>query len=270
MKGVYVPTKRTTVNPDALRDALASQLSRRGIKADLHALNGLVAMSAHETGVWRSCYNYNLGNVKAGVDWPGQYMCLNNVWEVLKGKTRWFSPRGEISGRNGTLIGPEYPVPAGHPQTRFRAYPTLEAGVEGWALKMAGMYRPALDILLAGGSTDAFLTQLKKQRYFTGDLVKYQKSVRSYYVKFSGATPDRPRLALGSTGEDVADLQRALELDDDGEFGPKTNAAVRQMQESFGLVVDGVVGQKSWPYVEKLLALADLDLAAAVRAVLRG
>ncbi len=32
----------------------------------------------------------------------------------------------------------------------------------------------------------------------------------------------------------------------DGEFGAKTEAAVRDFQERFGLVVDGIVGQDTW------------------------
>jgi chitosanase len=55
------------------------------------------------------------------------------------------------------------------------------------------------------------------------------------------------------TGEDVRHLQRALiergfgDADDspDGVFGPATDAAVKDFQESRGLVVDGIVGASS-------------------------
>lgn len=106
LKGTYVPPVRTPVSPDALRAALAERLGERGINASSHALTTLVAMSAHETGEWVSCWNNNLGNVKSAPDWAGQYTCLTNVYEILKGVKRWFSPRGETIGKNGPLKGP--------------------------------------------------------------------------------------------------------------------------------------------------------------------
>jgi peptidoglycan hydrolase-like protein with peptidoglycan-binding domain len=49
-------------------------------------------------------------------------------------------------------------------------------------------------------------------------------------------------LQRGSHGDDVAAVQRALGVADDGEFGPVTRQAVRDFQAAHGLVVDGVVG----------------------------
>jgi hypothetical protein len=132
VKGTYVPPKRTRITSQEMSDALRQEFDDQGFDLSPHALLVLVAMSAHETGEWVSCWNFNLGNVKASPTWLGNYTCLNNVWEVLKGKERWFSPRGEIAGRNGALIGEEWALPPGHPQTRFRAYESLEYGVAGF------------------------------------------------------------------------------------------------------------------------------------------
>lgn len=62
-------------------------------------------------------------------------------------------------------------------------------------------------------------------------------------------------LKRGSKGEQVTALQRMLfamgyklgtNNPFDGDFGPKTDAAVRHYQGKYGLVVDGIVGEKTW------------------------
>lgn len=50
----------------------------------------------------------------------------------------------------------------------------------------------------------------------------------------------------GSIGEDVKILQKALNVMVDGNFGTKTENAVKVFQLSKGLVADGVVGPKTW------------------------
>jgi putative chitinase len=53
-------------------------------------------------------------------------------------------------------------------------------------------------------------------------------------------------LKLGSTGDDVAKLQAALNLKADGSFGPVTEAAVKKFQTANGLTADGIVGDSTW------------------------
>ncbi|HEY3446109.1 MAG TPA: peptidoglycan-binding protein [Myxococcales bacterium] len=61
-----------------------------------------------------------------------------------------------------------------------------------------------------------------------------------------------PVLKVGSSGSAVADLQRRLAAAGfspgpaDGQFGPKTDAAVRSYQRANGLSADGVVGNQTW------------------------
>lgn len=50
----------------------------------------------------------------------------------------------------------------------------------------------------------------------------------------------------GSKGADVKYLQTKLGITADGDFGPKTHAAVTAFQTSKGLVADGIVGPKTW------------------------
>src|SRR5215203_624342 len=53
-------------------------------------------------------------------------------------------------------------------------------------------------------------------------------------------------LQLGSQGELVAEVQRALHVSADGIFGVQTDAAVRSYQRAAGLEVDGIVGLATW------------------------
>lgn len=63
------------------------------------------------------------------------------------------------------------------------------------------------------------------------------------------AVPAKPRLPMlkrGSTGDAVKKLQAELGLDQDGIFGPDTQAAVKTAQAKAGLVADGIVGPYTW------------------------
>jgi peptidoglycan hydrolase-like protein with peptidoglycan-binding domain len=63
---------------------------------------------------------------------------------------------------------------------------------------------------------------------------------------------DEPQLDRGTTGDWVAYMQGQLEVQGhspgaiDGDFGPRTEAAVRAYQEAAGCRVDGIVGPETW------------------------
>src|ERR1700730_18641852 len=71
------------------------------------------------------------------------------------------------------------------------------------------------------------------------------------------ADSNTPRLARGSTGSVVSALQKALKAFGaansptdpgpiDGDFGPRTESAVRAYQSEQNITVDGVVGYQTW------------------------
>jgi murein DD-endopeptidase MepM/ murein hydrolase activator NlpD len=60
------------------------------------------------------------------------------------------------------------------------------------------------------------------------------------------ASGGRKTVKKGSKGADVKHLQSRLGITADGDFGPKTHAAVTAFQTSKGLVADGIVGPKTW------------------------
>ena len=53
-------------------------------------------------------------------------------------------------------------------------------------------------------------------------------------------------IKLGSRGTDVIALQKKLNLQADGIFGPLTGEAVKEFRKVNGLSVDGIVGAKTW------------------------
>lgn len=70
--------------------------------------------------------------------------------------------------------------------------------------------------------------------------------------------------------ENIGDLQmllnaRGAKLKIDGEFGVKTEAAIKKFQRSRGLKVDGVVGPQTWPKL--IIRLKRGDKGTAVKAL---
>lgn len=62
---------------------------------------------------------------------------------------------------------------------------------------------------------------------------------------------DDPVLAKGTKGAGIVELQKLLKIESDGDFGPKTDEAVRLFQKGNGLVPDGVVGHYTWEKLRK-------------------
>ena len=58
-------------------------------------------------------------------------------------------------------------------------------------------------------------------------------------------TPPGSIWAVGSTGDKVREIQRIVGVNQDGIFGPRTEAAVRQWQANLGLTADGVWGPRT-------------------------
>jgi len=63
---------------------------------------------------------------------------------------------------------------------------------------------------------------------------------------------DRPTLRRGAKGDLVEEIQAKVGAKVDGDFGPKTEAAVRQFQREHGLVPDGIVGPLTWSALEEI------------------
>ncbi|NEQ71279.1 MAG: peptidoglycan-binding protein [Symploca sp. SIO2D2] len=70
---------------------------------------------------------------------------------------------------------------------------------------------------------------------------------------------NRSTISLGSTGQDVKDLQVVLNatiadnsLVVDGVFGNLTKEAVMALQKEYGLTIDGIVASQTWAVVDSI------------------
>lgn len=132
------------------------------------------------------------------------------------------------------------------------------------------------DLAITGVFTEDMLVSVKAfQRYYglpeTGNIPKatWDAIVETYYaVGGDGIHDDRIKeypgypVRRGASGEDVVYIQTALsairsavpsirQIAADGVFGAQTEAAVREFQEYYGLVTDGIVGSLTWQAINQ-------------------
>lgn len=81
---------------------------------------------------------------------------------------------------------------------------------------------------------------------YNGDGETYGPKIKDAFLKHSGkGSPRTLLLRKGDKGDAVQQLQRALGITPDGDFGPQTEKAVKLFQADHGLDVDGVVGRQT-------------------------
>ncbi len=254
VKATLVPDKLTPCEPLQVARAFRSALETvTGATPSNAHLAILVAHSALETGRWKSIHCWNFGNVKASSTYEWLY-CQYRCNEVIDGKLQWFDPP--------------------HPQCNFRAFASIDAGALDHIrfLSQSKRYAAAWEAAKSGDPS-RFVTALKAAGYFTADEGPYKKAVISLFNEYlrllSGSgemqTHDTepqlpavdPTLRLGASGPHVVILQELLNnksdlhstvppLKVDGQFGPKTAAAVMSFQRRAGLDADGCVGPRTW------------------------
>jgi hypothetical protein len=165
---VYVAPVRTPATLAEIRAAVAEAL---GAPENAPSVSLGVAQIDLETAGGAKMWNWNVGNVKATDLWSGAFTCIK-LTEVINGETVHFWPAGEVDAA-GAVVGQAWKVPPGHPQTRMRAFATLEDGVRSWEQTLRrARYASAWEALQAG-EVGAFAAGLKKGGYFTADAGKY-------------------------------------------------------------------------------------------------
>lgn len=87
-------------------------------------------------------------------------------------------------------------------------------------------------------------------------LLRRREDERALFLTGTIADAELPILIRGESGDSVSKLQEKLiskgyTLSGDGVFGKQTYEAVKAFQASRNLVVDGLVGPKTWTELDK-------------------
>lgn len=138
----------------------------------------------------------------------------------------------------------------------FRTYPNMKEGIAGYYdfievpryknLKTATNYNTYAEMIKA----DGFATSSTYVSTLCNTVKKY--NLDAWDKAYSVPQINYPTLRKGSTGPYVKELQHLLnkainvKLIEDSIFGEKTYKAVRKYQDEKGLVIDGIVGRKTW------------------------
>jgi len=121
------------------------------------------------------------------------------------------------------------------------------------ALKILGFDPGPVDGVF-GQQTENAVRQFQQAREIPVDGVVG----RVTWINIDEADQSHPVLTLGSTGLPVRRLQSRMSAVGfdmggvDGRFGPRTEAAVRKLQQDSNLTVDGIVGRQTWQVVDAL------------------
>lgn len=200
-----------------------------------------VAQSALETAWWQKMHRFDFGNEKCPADTEGWYCCFR-CNEQIDGKYVWFRPEGQ-EGPGGAIVGQSYTVPPGHPQTRFKAFPSaIEGAAAHFSFLTTGRtgdrYRRAWNEA-ERGDPGTFVDALKAAKYFTADVLPYKRTVMQLTRRFlrdidAGITQsppmpavERERSALGD--DDLFDSLRQLPLELDwDELRAARDAEIRE------------------------------------------
>lgn len=197
-------------------------------------------------------------NGRADVD-AGSYIAPGQ-WENHERIHQYLGDHDETHGGVTINIDSDYldVVPPGDPgptcsaNLNFTAYPDLATGATGDEVLAAECLLLRQGHLEAADGTYDEATSAAASAFQTSVGLTASGSVdaATWTALLSAGT--QPFLQNGSTGPDVERLQRSLiaalgtALDIDGDFGPITEAAVRDYQTSRSLGVDGLVGGETW------------------------
>lgn len=209
-----IPAVKTPVTLEAMRDAMRAAW---GGQPSFGALTLAISHSALECGYWKSCWNFNIGNSKAGDSWTGG-VCFFECGEefpiararaLAADPTRHVRIVREYTAKSGAPMASIVASPP-DPICRFRAFTSLEAGVRDH-LAMLRQNFPRSWSALQTGSVSAYAGQLAAEHYYTDSLEHYLAGLSAVVleVRKKLSMPDtnvKPRFTFAhSPGENVGD-----------------------------------------------------------------
>jgi flagellum-specific peptidoglycan hydrolase FlgJ len=176
------PKEAPLTRTDPATRALITALERAWPELTEVGARTLVAQHRLETGGGSACWNWNLGNMKAGASQPHVY--LHGTWEVVSERAaNDLATKGnglariadddEVREKGWScLLGSKVVVfEPPHDVARFAAYRSLSEGVAAWvSYYQAHVMARAPGVLAAlnSGDTTAVAHDLKHAGYYTG------------------------------------------------------------------------------------------------------
>jgi len=159
-----IPAVQTPVTAAALYDSLVTAYRQQmGADPARETILCLLAQSALETGRWKYCWCWNLGNIRAWPGWSGAYCQQPRVSEIVNGREVFYYP-------------PD-------PMTNFRAYGSLDEAAASYMRTLWGDF-PVAWAYAVHGDVHAFVKALYAGHYFTATEAPYEAAVASIYQEF--------------------------------------------------------------------------------------
>jgi peptidoglycan hydrolase-like protein with peptidoglycan-binding domain len=103
-------------------------------------------------------------------------------------------------------------------------------------------------------TTESAVRAFQQQREITVDGIVGKIT----WLNIDEADQSEPVLRVGSTGLPVRRAQKRMSLVGfdvggvDGRYGPKSESAVKDLQQRFQITVDGIVGPQTWGVIDAL------------------
>lgn len=204
MAETLIPDKLTTCTVGEVFAALAAAWARQmGSPAERASLLVLVAHWSFETASGRAMHNFNLGNAKH-VAGDGRNYCRFRCNEIQNGKTVWLD-------------------------CDFRAFDTLDEGVDDYFTLMRGQFRYAWPAVVAGDPVD-FCHRLKVSLYYTADEAIYTRGIVRVMHELDAVIPRAPVIdptlaADAAKGIALALAEHPISIDHDPPEPPPDDVA---------------------------------------------
>ncbi len=211
MLATYTPPELTRLEFNEAAEVHRWGLAETGELLTEPALALGMSKTALESDRWQKMFNWNFGNVKCPETQPGMFTAYK-CNEVIKGKVVWFAPEGELSGKDGVVVGKRWDVPPAHPQTRFQAFANQWDGIERYvAFLKRPRYLKAYRALL-GGSAVAYVHELKVAGYFTAPEDLYVRGVAKLQSEFLARLRSLPTAQEPISSELADEVERLQRL----------------------------------------------------------